>query len=89
MVSVSVLDSKSPGDNIGNWLIAQRAVWWMMVGSYSLLSSISTFSTDLKRIRMPHTLFWDFRADKIITVYSMISEQMKLLQPVAQATVQV
>ena len=32
----------------------------------SLLSSISAFSTDLKRIEISHRLFWDFGADKYL-----------------------
>ena len=39
------------------------------------LSSISAFSMDLKRIQTPHSLFWDFGADKTST----------RLQPVGQA----
>ena len=30
----------------------------------SALSSTSAISTDLKRIQTPHSLFWDFGADK-------------------------
>ena len=44
-----------------------KATWWMRVGIDSPLSSISAFSTDLKRIWTPHLLFWDFWADKTFT----------------------
>ena len=45
------------------------SVWWMRVGINSLLSSISAFSTDLKRIQTPHRLFWGFEADKTSTTH--------------------
>ena len=45
------------------------AVWGLpvRVGIESLLSSISAFSTDLKSIQTPHSLFRDFGADKTFT----------------------
>ena len=39
----------------------------MRIDTVSVLSSNSTFLTDLKRIQTPHTLFWDFGADKTFT----------------------
>ena len=42
-------------------------VWWMRVGNYSQLPSISAFSTDLKRIETPHRLFRDLGAGKTFT----------------------
>ena len=44
---------------------------WLIFMIDSLLFSISVFSTDLQRIQTPHSLFWDFIADKtIITSWS-------------------
>ena len=40
---------------------------WMRVDINSALSSISAFAMDLKRIQTPHTLFFDFGADKSFT----------------------
>ena len=45
----------------------QRPVRWMRVDIVSAMSSISAFLTDLKRIQTPHSLFWDFGADKTFT----------------------
>ena len=43
------------------------AVWQMRIATFSQLSSISAFSTNLKRIQTPHNLFWGIRADKTFT----------------------
>ena len=43
------------------------SVWWMRVDIILVLSSISAFLTDLKRIQNPNRLFWDFGADKTFT----------------------
>ena len=58
-----------------NLTSTQKPVWWMRVDIDTQLSSISAFSMDLKRIQTPHSLFWDFGADKTST----------RLQPVGQA----
>ena len=42
-------------------------VWGMRIDIVSVMSSISAFLTDLKRIQTPHSLFWGFRADKTFT----------------------
>ena len=51
------------------WHLCQQAspVLWIRVDIVSAMSSISAFLTDLKRIQTPHTLFWDFWADKPFT----------------------
>ena len=46
-----------------------KAFWWIRVGINSQLSSISAFSTDLKRIQTPHRLFLVFWADKTSTTH--------------------
>ena len=43
--------------------ISSCPVWWMRVDINLLLSSISAFATDLRRIETPDSLFWNFRAD--------------------------
>ena len=45
---------------------SSRSFWGIGVKIDSLLSSISAFSTDLKRIQTPHRLFLDLRADKTL-----------------------
>ena len=45
----------------------KKPVWWMRVDINWLLSSISAFLTELKRIQTPHSLFWEFGADKTLT----------------------
>ena len=51
-----------------SWHSVSGPVWWIRVDINLELSSISSFSTDLNRIQTPHSLFWDFRADKTFTI---------------------
>ena len=49
-------------------LCYSKAVQWLRVDIVSAMSSISTVWKNLKRIQTPHSLFWDFRADKTFTI---------------------
>ena len=57
----------------------RNPVWWMEVDIDSQLSSISAVSTDLKKIRIPHNFFWDYRADKTFTM--LVRQQSSSLSP--------
>ena len=48
------------------WIYCCRANWSMMFEMVTVLASILASSKDLKRIQIPHHLFWHFRADNTI-----------------------